>query len=507
MPNVSLINIRISNTVFMPLGLLHIASELEQHGFTVQVQDVFTYEPDESVLQRVVDFRPGYVGFSIVTPTVSKTRGFLERLRKRLPEAVYFAGGVHPTVAPEKTMEDLGLSFVVVGEGEMTLREALQNLEAGQSLEGVAGLMRRDESRRLVLEPPRPLVADLDSFPLPARHLVDVNKYFIAPGYIRSYFLDRVANVLTSRGCPMPCVFCCSHLLSGRKVRRRRLECVMAEIDSLIDHYDLDGIYISDETFTFRSEWVLGFCEEIEKRGLPWGCATHVGLVDDRLVKRMREAGCIQVDTGVESGSNRVLKTIKKQITDTEIRETFALYRRHGIRTFATFMVGNPEETKEDILLTRDLIREIRPTYTLFSWFTPFYGTSTFEWMRENRQDLKIENVLESYDFITSDSPPVNLTNMTDQELVESRSLLQRTVFLQNYLSACTLHNIRYILAALFWSCFDPQGMAKALWTACRRRSAEYFVYFVFYSYQRHLVARHDRRGAARPPRPALSRS
>jgi len=484
MPKVTLINIRISNTVFMPLGIMYLASVLENNGFKVQLIDSFTYETEEKIIKQISDFDPGYIGFSIVTPSYQKAKKLRQGLEAVFPDKVYFAGGIHPTILPEKTLGDLDMDFVVRGEGEYSLLEALAALESKAGLDNIKGVIFKDDNGVIKHNPERELINNLDEVPFPQRHSLDIEKYFIPPGYIRSYFLDRIANVLTSRGCPMRCTFCCSHLLFSRRVRKRSIGNVMQEVDLLIKDYRVNGFYFSDETFTIDYGWTLDFCKEIKKRGLPWGCATRIDTVDDSLLEQMKRSGCIQVDLGVESGSNRILKIIKKNMTDQEIVNTFSLFKKNRLRTFATFMIGNPTETKEDIIKTRDMVKLIKPSFALFSWFTPFPGTEAYEWMIKDK-NINPDKLDTGYDFITSDKPMVNITDMSMQELVSSRSLLQRSVFLDNYFSMASFHNLKFICDAFLCSLLAPLKLLKALRISFKRGNLDHLVYFIFYNYQK----------------------
>ena len=481
--NITLLNIRVSNTVFMPLGILYLASELEKNGFSAQLFDVFTQDDKQAVIESIKSFGPEYIGFSVTTPTYSKTKEFMVKLKDVLPNSIYFAGGAHPTVCARECIDNGDFDFVVVGEGERSLLEALDNLGSNKSLLGVNGVAFKDQNGLAVVNQKRDLIDDLNSISFPARHLLDVDKYFIPPGYIRSYFLNRVANVLTSRGCPMLCTFCCSHYMFGRGVRQRSVENVMSEIDELIANSNIDGIYFSDETFTVNHKWVFNLCDEMEKRKLSWGCATRIDLISDPLIKRMKETGCVQIDTGIESGSDAVLKRIKKNTTNEKIRKAFKIFKKYRMRTFATLMAGTPGETKDDLLQTKKLLQDIKPTYTLISWFTPFVGTQAYDDIAENFEDKSCLQP-DNYDFVTADKPMVNATEMSMDELMDARSMLQRTVFVGNYMSMITMHNIRYILEALFVSLCSPREFVKALGISIRRRSWEYLAYSIFYIYQ-----------------------
>lgn len=480
---VTLINMRISNSVFMPLGIMYLASVLEKAGFRVQIIDPFSYETDREILSSIESFEPKYVGFSVMTPTFAKTKRFIAKLKEVMPDKIYFAGGVHATVLPENNIRELGLDLAVIGEAEFTLWEALMALENKTGLDKIKGIAYRGPQAKIKNNGPAELITDLDRLAFPSRHLLDIEKYFVPPGYIRSFFLDRVANVITGRGCPMQCIFCCSNVLYSSRVRRRSVENVLAEIDYLIEKYNINGIYFSDETFSVDYKWVFRLCDEIKKRRLPWGCATRIDLLNEEVISRMKDARCIQVDLGVESGSDRILKVLKKNTTNAEIKRTFAMLNKHKMRTFATLMVGSPGETREDIMQTKELLKEIRPNFTHISWFTPFPGTEAYR-LLENSEEIKSGNMITDFDFVVSDKPAVNLTKMNFQELVSSRSILQRAVFLKNYLSVIKPHNMKYILEAVFYALLVPHKLFKALSTALVRHSFDYFFYFVFFNYQ-----------------------
>ncbi|MBU1125077.1 MAG: B12-binding domain-containing radical SAM protein [Candidatus Omnitrophica bacterium] len=489
---IALINIRISDTVFMPLGLLSLGAVLQKEGFQVKVFDPFTYEHPNRLLEEVRQFSPRYIGFSIVTPAYQKSLLLRNALRILLPDAIYFAGGIHPTIFPERVLQGLDLSFVVKQEGEVTLKEALLALESGNSLQKVDGVVFKDDQGVIVANQDRELVENLDTLPSPARYLVDMEKYFIPPGYIRGYFLQRVANILIGRGCPMSCIFCDSHLLFGRRMRKRSVGAIMSEIDTLVRDYRVEGVYFSDEMFPAQSSWLDEFCLQIQKRDLPWGAATRVDFINEDAVRKMKNAGCVQLDVGVESGSDRILEIINKQSSCRVIERAFGVLRKYRMRSFATVMIGNPEETYGDIEATRRLLKSIRPSYIHVTWFTPYPGTEAYLQQKANN-DLSCELFENAYDFITSEKPVINLTALTDGELACARATLGRDVFFSNLLNLLTLHNLRYICEAVFFSFLSPRALIKAVCTSCKNRSVYETVYFIFYNYQRYKSALNTR--------------
>jgi radical SAM superfamily enzyme YgiQ (UPF0313 family) len=187
--------------------------------------------------------------------------------------------------------------------------------------------------------------------------------------------------VFTSRGCPYRCAFCSSRNVFGKSVRCRSAKNVVDEIEFLVNNYGIDGFYILDDTFTVIKKHVINICNELKRRKLDliWGCETRVNLINTNILRIMKDSGCVQIDFGVESGSQKILNILQKDITIRQIKRAFNLCHKLGIRTYANFMINNPQETFEDIEKTRKLAKTIKPTYSDVWITTPFPGTKLEE--------------------------------------------------------------------------------------------------------------------------------
>nr|HPQ41195.1 radical SAM protein [bacterium] len=191
-------------------------------------------------------------------------------------------------------------------------------------------------------------------------------------------YLRRATSIITSRGCPFGCIFCSSHTLFGRCVRRRSVANVMAEIRLLMDRYGVDGIWFLDDTLLENPAWLESLCHAMKETGLPWGCQAHVRRADETLFRMMRDAGCLQLEFGVESGSPRILRRLRKGSSPDDVRRAFAICRRVGMRALANFMIGIPDETEADAEMSFQLAREIRPDHVVVTFTTPLPGSSLF---------------------------------------------------------------------------------------------------------------------------------
>jgi anaerobic magnesium-protoporphyrin IX monomethyl ester cyclase len=364
-----------------------------------------------------------------------------------VPSAVTCSGGVHVTADPLGALNGLGVDFVVTGEGEFVMREACERISAGGGLEGIKGIVFKRDGR-VVDNGRREPISDLDSLPEPARHLIDYERrYLVFPGVIRGQWV-RSTIVVVGRGCPFNCIYCGVQTVFGRACRMRSVENVMSEIEHLIERYRIKGLFFNDSLFTFREEWVSDLCREIRKRNikLTWGCNSRVDTISEPILRDMKSAGCVRVDYGVESGSERILKVLHKGITPDQVVRAFDLTRKVGMKSGASFMIGNPCETMDDIIQTERLAKRIRSNYTVFFYTTPFPGTELYSMAAQNGWISAEPEFSDKWAFRESDLPAMTI-NFTEKEMQAMRARLQNVFFLRNYLH---WENARVILTVLW---------------------------------------------------------
>lgn len=424
----SFIHCRAIDSTMAPLGILYIATLLKEKGHSVQTLD--PWAEDNHFVDKVVNFKPDLVGLSFLTTQYRRAKDILAKIRPLFPRAKYIAGGIHSTALPEEVLKDLSLDFVVLGEGEETIAE----IAGGKDFKKMPGVAY-PENGKIILTPPRSPIANLDSLPIPDRGLIGYEKYLIPPGPFRGTYCRRAATIISSRGCPFNCIFCgSSKLMFGFKTRRRSVANVIAEIDYLYRRYQIDGLYFLDDTFTLSPAWVEEFCERFKAGNykIKWGGQTRVNTVSFGLLKKMQEAGCCQIDYGVESGSDKVLKTLKKGTSVEMIKKAFRLSRLAGLKPTATFMIGNPGEKREDIEETLRVAKEIKPHHVKFFYLTPFPGTELFDMARENRW-INPELDYSSRWSIRQTELPLMEINFKRKELSRIRARLQNKFIIKNY--------------------------------------------------------------------------
>ncbi|MHC4544013.1 MAG: B12-binding domain-containing radical SAM protein [Planctomycetota bacterium] len=454
---IALINPRIEtySSSLPPLGLLCIGAVLEKENYDVRIFDPLP--SDEEDIKKIIDFQPDIIGMSVLTTYVNRAKHIISTLKKQLKSSVLVIGGVHPTALAEESLDFFEADFVVIGEGEITMKELCSRLKKIQSVETIKGIAFRKEGL-IIKTSPREPIQDLDELPYPARHLIEFEKYLFPPGVIRGFWSERCTSLMTSRGCPFQCIWCGTQTIFGHKVRRRSVDNVIGEIELLQRDYKIDSLWFVDDTFTLNKKWLLEFCNKLMERriNLKWGCQAHVTTINKEMVDAMKEAGLVQLDFGVESGSERVLRALKKGSTEKAIRNAFYITKKAGVRRMATFMFGNPGEEIEDIKKTFKLAKEIKPDFVSSFFLTPFPGTELMEiakgkdWLSGEDYSvggLKKEPMLEIYFSV--------------QELRRIRRSFQRQFFWANFSNL--FFNLHYLFNAIRLVICYPKGIIKGL--------------------------------------------
>jgi radical SAM superfamily enzyme YgiQ (UPF0313 family) len=313
-----------------------------------------------------------------------------------LPDVKVIVGGPTAITCSEYLMQNNSIDILVMSEGEETIskltRLIIDNSNVPE-LKDILGITYRDVKNKIVSAPPRPLIPNLDNIPFPNR-----DSMFTLDAYGNVKYMHECSDILTSRGCPYPCTFCCAYEAWGsRKPRFRSVNNIISELKYLITTFNQEFFTFWDDLFTANKARTTELCEKIiqDKLNIKWICITRLNSLDSELLNIMRKAGCIEVQIGIESGSDRVLKYIKKGITLELIHEKVSLIKKSGIAWRIFLIIGFPSETKKEIYDTLNLISEIKPTSVDLSIFCPYPGTDLY-------YELKEKGALGS-DFMKSD--------------------------------------------------------------------------------------------------------
>ncbi|BCG46163.1 Radical SAM domain protein [Citrifermentans bremense] len=415
-----------------PMNLAYLASSLRRAGFRVAIADYealpYSEEHLATLLQRL---SPGVVGLSATTPTIGSAALLAQAVKRLSGDTVTVIGGSHASALPRETLEEFPFfDYLVRGEGELTLAELCLRLQDGGADRDIRGIAYRSGGGVMV-NPPRELVADLDSLPFPARDLLD---YSPRAGHSSRGFSNalRSGELFTSRGCPVACSFCAIQATFGRSVRFRDPACIADELARMVREQQVNHVVIADDTFTLDAERAASICEILLNSGIrSWNCDTRVNTVTPELLRLMRRCGCEKVAFGVESGSPRLLGAMGKGITVEQVERAVCWAREAGIRHVeGNFIVGcDPSETREDLEQTRRLIQGLPWTFVSVSVVVPYPGTPLREKMLAAGL---IEPGIPWEDYVIfGKKPRWRTANFSAEELLEYQRSFTRSFYLR----------------------------------------------------------------------------
>ena len=412
-------------TPFPPLGLASIAAVLEERGYKVNIYDCEITETSHKNLIRLIKRNlPKVIGITTLTVMIHRSLKTAQILKSEFPEIPIVFGGPHTTIFPEKTLKDNNfVDFVVIGEGEYTTLELLEELEkSSPKFSNIKGIGYKSD-KKVIINPRRPIIKDIDELPLPARHLLPLKLYKPSRWVVKR---PPGTHAVVSRGCPFRCTFC-SKAIWGNTVRERSPEKVVEELLYLKENYKINDVIFADDTFTINKKRVIKICDLIKKNKIDivWSCLTRVDMVDKELLMKMREGGCHQIGYGMESGNQEILDIMKKDITLKQLKYVFKLTQKIGIDTRAFVMFGLPGETREMAFKTLYFLKELDPDFANIYIYSPYPGTELFEIAKKMG---KIENF--NWSQFDKFSPIYIPDGRTREDILEIYKLALRKFYL-----------------------------------------------------------------------------
>ena len=357
---------------FPPLGLGYIASSLTNRGVSVTLVDC-TFLTKEEALRKILLSKPQIIGIYSMF-SMKKQSIALARLVRSNCETL-IAGGPLPTLNPSDFLNDFDI--VVIGEGEKTIVELFDAFEKNLGLSKIDGIAYKEKTNgQIKITSSRLVIQDLDSIPFPSRDLFDNHSYKDHYSRKSGY---TITSIITSRGCPFRCDFC-SRSVFGNEFRTRSAANIVDEIEAIME-YGYDRIWFADDCFTISRKRLIDICDEILDRRLKigWECLSRVDTIDREVVGKMKEAGCMRVFFGIESGNDSVLAIMNKQITAEQARRAVFMVKEAGIRVGAFFILGYPGESDQTVLDTVRFSSSLPVDYLSFTLPYPIPGTPLYE--------------------------------------------------------------------------------------------------------------------------------
>lgn len=415
--------------VLPPLGLAYIASAIEKEGHKVKIIDGPAWASKEGygfeeLEKDIASFEPDVVGVSMSASQIPFGKEAMEMVKKISPNSLLILGGPLITSAPEMLNEFNFADYGVYGEADLTFAKILEKIKNNEKLNGVEGVIWREEKEIKFLKPN--VVRDLDEIPMPAWHLLRMEIYAPSPANYRRL---PATTMMTSRGCPYKCTFC-SRPIEGTSFRYHSAKRVVDEIEHLIKEYNIKDIQMFDDTFTLIPKRTEDICNEIIKRELDigWNCMTRVDRVDEDLFRLMKKAGCYEVGFGIESGSERILKFIKKDLNKDQIKQGVKWAKNAGIDVRGFFMMGFPTETKEEIKQTIKFAKKLNVDVAQFMITTPLPGTEMWEMAQKHGE---IDDDWQNFTFYAPENLPFKSDTITNSELLGLYKWAYRSYYLR----------------------------------------------------------------------------
>lgn len=414
-----------------PLGLAYLASVLISQGYNVSIIDApaqgLSHKQTASKLKTM---RPDVIGITSITPTISDAMHCVMNSKAVVPGAVTVMGGCHITALPVETMKSCpALDFGVIGEGEETFLELVRAIESGVKLGCIKGTVSRKSNRsrkdgvdEITMNKPRPLIQDLDQIPFPARHLLPIDRYTVLGER------TQMGSIITSRGCPYGCIFCSTSRFYGRTYRSRTPSNVVGEVEELVSKYGLNFVEFIDDTMTINKKRAKAIAIEMIRRGIDvrWGFGSRADLVDEGMLSIFKRAGCIMFYVGIESGSERVLRALKKGISLEQVRAAIASAKRAGLEVTGTFIIGAPWESRGDVARTIGFAKSCGIDYAQFTVMTPYPGTEVYDIAR--REGLIEEREWKRY---TTIQPVMRTRYLAREELAKLVDVAYKSFYLR----------------------------------------------------------------------------
>lgn len=395
----------------LPLGLISIASYLKNNGHEVKIIEPLVSNIDIDV--SINEYKPDIIGISVMSFLAGIDAKRITSIAHKYGIPVVW-GGQAPSAMPEVVLNDTQADYIMLGEGEITWQELVDALEAGRSISEVKGLAYK-ENNKIVYTGIRP-VADISQFPDIDWSMIDVTKYF------SSFFnCNKMLYLHASKGCPAQCTFCSNQVFHQSKNRCRNIEQILRDIDYLYSK-GTNGIYFSDELWIPERKRRTEFCSGMIKRNynLVWGCQMRLGVLNEEDIDLMYKAGCRWILFGIESGNESRIKSIKKNIDLSLAENTVKMCESKGITVQASFIVGFPDETAEEIRNTIRFAEGLNASLTVMNILIPLPNSEIYEYANKNGLfsfPETIEKLAYEVEQNVTDNVLVNLSSVPDRDL------------------------------------------------------------------------------------------
>lgn len=460
--NVLLINVpsrRGKGGLMVPLGLLYVGGIIERYGHKAKILDLYLDDVElkdfdsgnfNNIFKAIEDFTPSIIGYGGIATSYGRTKKLSMSIKEKYPEIFQIAGGALSSVY-ELLLTKAKVDVVFHGDAEVNLPFFLDRFERKESFYDISGISYL-LNRTVIKNTPVRQIEDLDTIPFPAYHLVEVQRYFHnIEDRFNTYKLllnnnilyrDIVKNIgngkyylpiVASRGCTHRCLFCYRHV---HGIRQHSVAYVIKHIKYLIETYAIKGFQFNDELFNSNPEWVNEFCDTIKKENLNIFYSisgARIDKVNEKMLRCLKETGCIEINYGQESGSDTILREYRKGVTSKLNKDITLLTTKIGINCPVQLVIGSPGETPSTIYETIQFLKDLDTRLYSLNYLIPLPETPIWEYVRENRLVEDLEIYLHSVAEFGGQKPLINLTKMPEKVWKNLHRLIYKELRLHYY--------------------------------------------------------------------------
>ncbi len=409
------------HVILPPIGLGYVAAYLKNKIKDIDIKILDCLKEGynhKDFKEYILKEKPNVVGLTAFTMEINSALKCAEIIKQIDKNIITVIGGPHVSNSPNHVLENENVNFILRGESEIAFYEFINSIINKKDFSKIHNLGYK-KGNDIVLNEVK-LPENLDELPYPDYDLMKLLEY------PKMYFMKNYPSgpIVTSRGCPFLCTFCSAGKLSGKKFRSRSPKEIIKEIKYLKDKYKIKEFQIWDDNFTMNKERAMEFCNLLLKENinLDWWCPNglRIETLDEELLKKMKESGCYAMAFGIESGSEKIQKDMKKFLDLNKVKEIVNLANKIGIRTQGFFIIGYPTETKEDILKTIELAKELPLDRASFSLFQPLVGSEIYD---ELKKEGKLDCLDAKCDYSKISILPTTL-NSKDLKNLQRKAIL-----------------------------------------------------------------------------------
>ena len=413
-----------------PIGAAYICSILKKAGCSVVVYDQnLSQRPISEVVEK---YNPDLCGITAMISQFQPVTSMIREIKSVKPDTTVMLGGGLASAVPEVMLRESQANICVIGEGEVTTRNLINGLKKGDDLNSINGICFKHRGQ-LLKTPPQNEIFDINSDHYPDWESFNISAYSrsgnfgFGPGI-------KMIDMITSRGCPYRCSYC-FHGIFGHVFRARNVDLIINEINMLQEQYGINGFVFRDDTFVLDRNRVTALCERLidMDKAIFWGCNGRVDCMDSEMLRLMKRAKCITIGYGIESGSQRMIDLMKRQMDIGQAQQIVRETARLGMRPKVFLMMGMPGETEESLKDTVKFCKDVGVNTELFI-ATPIPGTALYSEMVANGKIVGEGEIIKRW-VDWSRTVIVNMTDFSDEKLLSLKRRCEKQIFMQHVLN------------------------------------------------------------------------